>query len=86
MIDQAWQSVAVPANEASARILLGLLQSEGIVARIKSNVPVPGLSISFRVEVPEASVQKAEQILQHNQFTDEELAQLAVNTKPGDEY
>ena len=84
MNEQVWQSVAVPANEAAARILLGLLQSESIPARIKSNEPVPGLGISFRVEVPASDVERALALLGSNQVSDEELAALALSTKGPD--
>ena len=81
---QPWRSIAQPASEAAARILLGLLQSESIPARIASNVPVPGLEIAFRVEVPEAFEQRAMDLVRRNQVSEEELATLALNTK-GDE-
>jgi hypothetical protein len=84
MAEQSWQPVAVPANEAAARILLGLLESESIPARIKSNEPEPGLGISFRVEVPATDVERALELLGSSQVSDEELAALALSTREPD--
>jgi hypothetical protein len=84
MKEQTWQTVAVPADEAAARILLGLLQSESIPARINSNEPVPGLGISFRVEVPPDYTDRAIELLKSDQVTDEELAALALSTRKTD--
>jgi hypothetical protein len=83
MTDQ-WQTVAMPTSEASAQVLIGLLQSEGIPARLKANVPVPGLPLSFRVQVPDEQVRRAEEVLRSSQVTEEELTQLAVGTSPPD--
>lgn len=77
-----WQTVAMPTNEASAQVLIGLLQSEGIAARLNANVPVPGLALSYKVEVPEESVRRAEAILAGNQITEEELTRLAIDAGP----
>lgn len=79
-----WHVIAEPTSEAAARILLGLLESESIPARIKSNEPMPGLAISFRVEVPAADVERALELLRSNQVSDEELAALALSTKGPD--
>ncbi len=84
MNEQAWQSVAEPADEAAARILVGLLESESIPVRLRSNTPVPGLGIAFRVEVPASQIERARDVLRNNQVTEEELAALALSTRPSD--
>ncbi|HKE96180.1 MAG TPA: hypothetical protein VKB34_17865 [Povalibacter sp.] len=84
MSDQDWHVVAEPTTEAAAQILLGLLQSEAIPARIKANIPVPGLGIAFRVEVATGFVPKARDVLRNAQVSEEELAQLAVNSPPAE--
>ena len=83
-MNEEWQTVAMPTSEASAQVLIGLLQSEGIPARLKANVPVPGLPLSFRVQVPGDQAGRAEDILLNSQITEEELTQLAVGTNPPD--
>jgi hypothetical protein len=85
METQAWQVVAEPPTEAGAQILLGLLQSEGIPARLRSNVPVPGLGISFKVEVQADFLSRAEDVLHNPQINEEELAQLAASSPPADD-
>ncbi|HEY6641144.1 hypothetical protein [Povalibacter sp.] len=82
MTGQVYQSVAERTDEASARILLGQLQSESIPARLRSNVPVPGLGLAFHVEVAPGDVQRARDVLQASPVSDEELAALAMSTKP----
>jgi hypothetical protein len=83
-MNEQWQTVAEPESEAGAQVLVGLLQSESIPARIKADVPVPGLGISFRVEVPAGLVFRAEEVLRSRQISEEELTLLAVNSKePG---
>ena len=85
MSDPAWQIVAEPTNEAAAQIVLGLLESESVPARIRSNVPVPGLGISFRVEVAAGFVARARDVLANAQISEEELIQLAISSQPVDE-
>ncbi len=76
-----WHTVAMPTNEASAQVLIGLLQSEGIPARLNANVPVPGLALSCKVEVPEEALRRAEAVLRDNSVTEEELTRLALGTE-----
>lgn len=80
----AWHTLAVVESEAAARILLGLLQSENVTARIKADTPVPGLGLSFRVQVPEEAVRRAESILRSSRVSDDELTTLAINTPADD--
>ena len=84
MNEQAWQTVAEPATDTAARILLGLLHSESIEARLRSNVPVPGLALSFRIEVPPPQVERALAVLNSRPVSEEELVALALDTKPID--
>lgn len=80
----AWQTIAVLESDAAAQILLGLLQSEGVTARIKSDTPVPGLGLSFRVQVPPEVEQHARAILLNARVSDDELTTLAINTPADD--
>jgi hypothetical protein len=80
-----WETVAEPTDEAGARIVLGLLESESIPARIKSNVPVPGLPISFQVQVDPAFAERARSLLTAAQPSEDELASLAIASKPPDD-
>ncbi|MFL6550813.1 MAG: putative signal transducing protein [Povalibacter sp.] len=82
--DPDWETVAEPTNEAAAQIVFGLLQSESIPSRIKSNVPVPGLAVSFRVQVASGYLARARDILANAAVTEDELTQLAVNSPPAD--
>ena len=79
-----WETVAEPVDEAGARIVLGLLESESIPARIKSNVPVPGLPISFQVQVGAGFLDRARALLDGARLSDEELAALAIASPPPD--
>lgn len=80
----AWHTLAVVESETAAQILLGLLQSEGVTARIKADTPVPGLELSFRVQVPEEAVRRAESVLLNSRVSDDELTTLAINTPADD--
>jgi len=82
MSGQDWETVAEPTDEAGARIVLGLLESESIPARIKSNVPVPGLPISFQVQVNPQFLERARSLLADAQPTEDELATLATASPP----
>lgn len=79
-----WHTVAVLESEAAAQILLGLLQSEGVPAQIKADTPVPGLGLSFRVQVPEEAVRRAQSVLLNSRVSDDELTTLAINTPADD--
>jgi hypothetical protein len=82
--DPEWETIAEPNNELAAQILLGLLQSETLPARVKSNVPVPGLGVSFKVQVAVRHAQRAREVLAQAAVSDDELAQLAADTPPAD--
>jgi hypothetical protein len=84
VIDPDWETLAEPTNEAAAQIVLGLLQSESIPARIKANVPVPGLGVSFRVQVAKGHLVRAREVLASAPVSEDELTQLAVNSPPAD--
>jgi hypothetical protein len=79
-----WQTIAVVESEAAARILLGLLQSEGVTAQIKPDTPMPGLDISFRIQVPPEAEERARSILLNARVSDDELTTLAINTRADD--
>ncbi len=83
-IDPDWETLVEPTNEAAAQIVLGLLQTESIPSRIKANVPVPGLGVSFRVQVARGYLARAQDILANAAVTDDELTQLAVSSPPPD--
>jgi hypothetical protein len=48
-------------------------------------MPVPGLGISFKVEVQPEFLSRAEDVLRHPQINEEELAQLAASLPPVDD-
>lgn len=80
-----WKTIAVRGSEAGAQILLGLLQSEGVAARIKPDTPMPGLDISFCIQVPPEAEERARSILLNARVSDDELTTLAINTPPSDD-
>jgi Putative prokaryotic signal transducing protein len=82
--DSDWETIAEPTNEAAAQIVLGLLQSESIPARVQSNVPVPGLGVAFKVQVAKDAVQRAREVLANAAVTEDELTQLAMNSPRAD--
>ena len=82
--DLEWETVAEPTNEAAAQIVLGLLQSESIPSRVNANVPVPGLGVSFRVQVEKGFASRARSVVANAAVSEDELTQLAINSPPAD--
>ncbi len=83
---EAWQEFAVYPDAASAHVVAERLRSEDVPVDVVIDQPVPGLLRSARLLVPEALLHRARWVLANSQFTDEELAALAIDAgeKSGD--
>jgi hypothetical protein len=80
---RAWETAAVVADTLSAQALLGRLASEGVPARLQSDTALLGAARHCRIQVPGEFIHRARYVLWQTQFSDEELASLAVGA--GDE-
>ena len=76
MSDQ-WRELAVYPDPASAEAVAGLLRSESIPARVRSDEPVPGLLKGCAVLVPAAMLSRAQTVCSQAQMSDEEWSQYA---------
>jgi hypothetical protein len=75
---EIWREFATYSDAASAEVILGLLRSEDIPARVLSDEPMPNLTRGFCVMVPTEMLRKAEWVLSRAQITDAELAYYAT--------
>ena len=79
-----WSIVATFGDRISAQALLGLLESEGILCRLISNEPLPGLGSEFAVMVPQRLLQRATRIRAEAHVSEQELTFLATGETPGE--
>jgi hypothetical protein len=70
----------VCADYIAADVLVGFLKSEAIPAVAHNLAPVPGLEQGTEVLVPRAYAPRARWLLEQQQPTDSELAELALQT------
>lgn len=70
----------VCADYIAADVLVGFLKSESIPALAHNLAPVPGLEPGTEVLVPRAHLPRAQWLLEQQQPTDSELAELALQT------
>ncbi|MGH8149003.1 MAG: hypothetical protein ACRETB_03355 [Steroidobacteraceae bacterium] len=73
-----WEVVAVAADTVSAGVLMGRLAAEGVRARMDADTAILGEARQCRIEVPPEAVRKARFVLWETQFSEEELASLAL--------
>jgi len=66
----------------AADVLVGLLRSESIPAVAHNLAPVPGLEQGTEVLVPRAYLPRAQWLLEQQQPSESELAELALQTSP----
>jgi hypothetical protein len=66
----------------AADVLVGFLKSESIPAVAHNLAPVPGLEQGTEVLVPKAYLPRAQWLLEQQQPSDNELAELALQTPP----
>ena len=79
-MSEDWEELEVLGDRASAASIFGLLQTEGLPARIDESSPIPGLDELFRVMVPVRFVDQARQILSAVDISESELDVLANDT------
>jgi hypothetical protein len=75
---EPWSEFATYGDAASAEVIVGLLRSENVPARIVSDEPMPGLMHGFCIMVPAAMLRRAEWVLAQAQLTDAELSYYAT--------
>jgi hypothetical protein len=66
----------------AADVLVGYLKSESIPAVAHNLAPFPGLERGTEVLVPKAYLPRARWLLEQQQPSDSELAELALRTAP----
>ena len=70
----------VCADYIAADVLVGFLKSESIPAVAHNLAPVPGLEQGTEVLVPRPHAPRAQWLLEQQQASDSELAELALQT------
>ncbi|HXS19929.1 MAG TPA: hypothetical protein VN735_01795 [Steroidobacteraceae bacterium] len=65
-------------DHIAAEVLVGFLRSESIPAVAHNLAPVPGLEQGTEVLVPKAYLPRAQWLLEQQQPSDSELAELAL--------
>lgn len=75
---ETWSEFATYGDAASAEVIVGLLRSENVPARIVSDEPMPGLMHGFCIMVPTAMLRRAEWVLSQAQLSDAELSYYAT--------
>jgi hypothetical protein len=70
----------VCADYIAADVLIGYLRSESVPAVAHNLAPVPGLEQGTEVLVPRAYLPRAQWLLEQQQPSDSELAELALQT------
>jgi hypothetical protein len=79
-----WDTAAIVSDTLSAHALLGLLESEGVPARLQADTALLGVVRQCRILVPARQLHRARCVLWQSRFTEEELASLATATPPED--
>ena len=79
------EPVAEVGDLGSAQVILGLLESESVVARVEPVGLVAGFPKAYRVLVDRRHEHRARWVLQPSEFTDAELDFLATGTLGGDD-
>ncbi len=85
MMTDNWHEFATYPDMASAEMIAGLLRSENIPVCIASDQPIPGLAVEFKIMIPPDLMYRVQWILFQTQFSDEELASIAMDTKNGND-
>jgi hypothetical protein len=80
MESELWDTAAVVTDTLSAHAVLGRLTSEGVPARLLTDTALLGVVRQCRILVPRRLLRRARCVLWLSQFSDEELATLALST------
>lgn len=83
MRDDRMVVIRVCTDYIAADVLVGFLKSESIPAVAHNLAPVPGLEQGTEVLVPKAHLPRAQWLLEQQQPSDSELAELALQTPSG---
>lgn len=84
MNDQ-WSELDIYPDAASATVVAGLLHSESIPVRIRTDEPVPGLMKGCAVLVPTPMLSRARTVCSQAQMSDEEWSQYTQDVLDEDE-
>lgn len=77
-----WVLLQACTDPMAAQVMVGMLSSEGIPARVKTFAPIPGLQSNPEVQVPRPWLLRAQGCLEEQRPTDEELTELAERSPP----
>lgn len=80
--DEEWVLLQACTDPMAAQVLVGMLQADGIPARVNSFAPIPGLESNPEVQVPRPWLARAQRSLVAQRPTEEELAELAAQSAP----
>lgn len=80
MRDDRFVLLRVCPDYIAADVLVGFLRSESVPALAHNLAPVPGLEQGTEVLVPKAYLPRAQWLLEQQQPSDSELAELALQT------
>ena len=78
-MSEDWEPLEDFGDRASAASIVGLLDTEGVPARIDESSPIPGLDEMFRVMVPSHLVDRAREIVAAMDISESELDVLATD-------
>jgi hypothetical protein len=73
-----WQLLTVAPNAPTAHVLVESLCAQGITAQVVTDSSLLGQAMPCRVMVDAPQLRRAQQLLEHEPFTDEELDFLAT--------
>ena len=82
MRETGWVVLQVCPDSIAANVLVGYLKSEAIAAVARNLAPFPGLEQGTEVLVPQDKLLRARELLEQQQPSDTELAELALRTPP----
>ncbi len=82
--EEPWVLLQACPDPMAAQVLAGMLQADGIPARVSTLAPIPGLEQNAEVQVPRAWLARAERRLEAQRPSEEELTELALHSAPED--
>lgn len=84
MSDSSWRRLMTVLDVLSAQAIVERLMSEGVPARVRTDSSLLGTARRCEILVPDGLFERAEWLLSSGQFSDDELASLAIGEPGGD--